>query len=483
MYLKIVRIFKKSLTVRLAILFSTLSAFLLIFLSAGLFFNTAWQLKQEDMASIKEFSALIKKDLLKGSNIEDNFKKSVYQELSVFHYHHYEVSLFGNKNQIIYRSEQFPLDLQKKMLAIRPTSDFKYSWINQPLVSLNQHYLATMFEVKLKPPELSTIKVIVVLNTTHHIVFLTKLKQMLIWFVSLGFCMFTALGIVLTRRELRPIWQFSNTIKQFSMQNLTQRIFDSNWPDELIPLAKTFDALIAHVESGVRSLNHFSSDLAHELRTPITNLRIETEVLLEQQRTSQEYELCLRNNLEELERLSAMIERLLILARLDNLAFSLCLSSVDLNILIQKLITYYDIIASEKNITLCQSGHAIIIGDATLIEMAIGNIISNAIKYSNGYTKIEIDLIQVPSQSVEVCIKDQGIGLDVDQQLYVFDRFYRVDSSRSQQIQGNGLGLALVKAIMDVHQGQVFVDSKLNVGSLFVLQFPLKPILSDIRFK
>jgi two-component system, OmpR family, heavy metal sensor histidine kinase CusS len=473
MFLKIAHAFKHSITFRLSILFAALSTLLLVFLSVSLFWITTWQLKQEDVKSLTDFSALIKKDLLIENNLNTVIKKNLYQDLSVFHYHHYQMLVLNEQSGVLFRSERFPNMLLKGWKHIaHPVPVNKESLIKIRRIGHQQQFLVSVFSVSFQGSPQKTVTVVIVLNASHHVVFLEKLKKMLFWFVLGGFILFSVLGMVLTPRELKPLKVFSKRIKSFSMGSLAQRISKEPWPDEVKGLAVTFDELMSHLESGVRALNHFSSDLAHELKTPITNLRVETEVMLEQSRSNEEYEFTLRNNLEELERLSTMIERLLVLARLDNSAFQLCLSTVSLSSRIKKLVAYYDIVAMEKGILITLTGEATILADVTLIEMAIGNLISNAVKYSSPDTQIDIEVVSLPNKEVEVRVKDTGMGILATQQACIFDRFYRGDLSRSQNIPGDGLGLAIVKAIMDVHKGTASVESRQSEGSLFILTFP-----------
>jgi two-component system, OmpR family, heavy metal sensor histidine kinase CusS len=477
MFSKIAHKLKYSITVRLAVLFTIFSVSLLVLISFGVFFVTSWQLTQEDRKSLNDFASLMKADLARESTSPEQLKQYLSQEVSAFHYHRYQIRLVqvGKTRQseptVVFQSKDFPTFLLHKKLK---EQDFILNNSETFRAKPSTYYIMTGINAFVgKAPTVPVIAYIS-LNVSQRVAFLSQLKETLIWFVSLGGILFCLSSIFLIRRGFRQIWQFSRKIQSITLHNLHTRVNNAHWYDEVRPLAVSFDNLIERLEQGVNQLNHFSSDLAHELKTPITNLRVEIEVLLEKERQVPDYQATLKNNLEELERLSNMIERLLILARMDNAAFILCLEEIQLAPVVEKLLGYFEIIAQEKNIDLTQHGDTVIVADKALVKLALSNLISNAVKYTPSGGKIQVELGKETSNKAFIRIVDNGNGIPEEQQAFVFDRFYRGDPSRSQQIPGDGLGLAIVKAIMTAHKGKITLTSTLQKGSTFSLLFPTK---------
>ena len=470
MFWKIVPV-KNSITLRLSIVLSALNTILFILLGSGLFWILNWQIQNEDLTSLTEFSTLIQNELKSNANAKKVVDKHLYDDLSVFQYHRYEILLLNAHKDIIFKSEKFPTGLSKHPNILFSS---KYTGPLSPGHQLdinNQSYYVSIFKV---PPEYgrqTSEYVIILLNTTQHHLFLNKLKNTLILIVFLGFLAFTLFGIRAVKKELKPLNQLSRLMKQISFDNLSQPLSNPVWAEELQEVTQTFDRLMERLSSGVRALNNFSSDLAHELKTPISTIRIETEVLLQQGRSCEDYEKCLRNNLEELERLSIIIDRLLLLARLDNQTHALDLNDINLKNLVEKLFSYYEVLALEKKIVIEFTGEGLIQGDETLIEMVIDNLLSNALKYSNSGSRITLKITASDAEKVTLIIQDTGRGISKTQLPYIFDRFYRADLSRSQRIPGNGLGLAITKAIMDAHHAEIIAESIVNEGSQFTLVF------------
>lgn len=462
----------QSLTLRLVLSFTLLSALLLTGLSFGLFHLISWQLQREDQNSLEEFSALIQSDLSQTPHqtIAATVKARLQKEVSVFHYHPYSIWILDQNHHILFQSGQLPAPVKTSLEKIMAQGQRNTSSKIQTYTTIP--YRFALFSISTSKNNSPPLKAIVALDTVHHYTILEKLSEALWGVVFLGSLLFSALGVWLVQRELLVVKNFSTKMQALSFHNLNTQLSQETWPLEIQPLAETFDSLMAKVYTGIQSLQHFSSDLAHELKTPISNLRLETEVLLEQSRSPEDYIKCLHSNLEELARLSRMVDRLLLLARLDQEHPTLQRASVNLLTLVRKLMDYYDVLAAEQHISFKIIGTATVTVDSTLAEIALSNVISNAIKYSPPHRPIHIHLQQQGNGDAAILIEDWGDGIAQEQQPYIFNRLYRGDASRSQHIPGDGLGLALVKAIMVAHQGSVTVESILGQGTRMTLVFP-----------
>jgi len=288
----------------------------------------------------------------------------------------------------------------------------------------------------------------------------------------LGVIVSAAAGAAVARRGLRPLREMEQATQRITPTRLHERIGSSTWPRELAALAHAFDAMLGRLEESFNRLSQFSSDLAHELRTPINNLRGETEVALSKARTAEDYRQVLESNLEEYARLTRMVEELLFLARAENPATRIERSRFEVRKEIEAVVEYHDAVAQEQQIAVQCAGEGVVEADPRLFRRAFSNLLSNALRYSPRSSTISVTVTQRPDRSVEIRVSDTGPGIAAEHLGRIFDRFYRADGSRSEHADGNGLGLAIVKSIMDLHGGTARVESEVGKGTTAVLTFP-----------
>lgn len=284
---------------------------------------------------------------------------------------------------------------------------------------------------------------------------------------------FTAIiGALVTRKGLKPLRDITESTQKISISRLKERLNPESWPSELSTLATALNNMLDRIEEGFTRISHFSGDLAHELRTPITNLMGEAEIILSRQRTTTEYREVIESSLEELERLSSMIDNLLFLARAENPKTVLSYSLLEMKNVMENICDFYEAIAEEKNIKIYSYGSIIIKADALMLNRAINNIVSNALKHTPPGGLITLKTWRNDQQSCCISISDNGEGIPPEHLPHLFDRFYRVDSARSQSTGGTGLGLAIVRFIMDLHRGDVQIHSQPGAGTTVTLIFP-----------
>jgi two-component system heavy metal sensor histidine kinase CusS len=272
-----------------------------------------------------------------------------------------------------------------------------------------------------------------------------------------------------TKRGLRPLAEMTESLKRIGPDRLHERLSASSWPAELQPVATAFDAVLERLEDSFTRLSQFSADLAHELRTPIANLRGESEVALTRPRTPDEYREVIESSVAECERLSGIIDNLLFLARAEAAEGHIERTRFDGRAAIDKIAAYYRTIAEDRHVEIKCGGEGEIDADALLFSRAVSNLVDNALRFTPDGGAIAI-AVAVNATGAEVSVRDSGSGIAPEHLPRVFDRFYRADASRSSM--GTGLGLALVKSIADLHGGLASAQSEVGRGTTVTLVFP-----------
>lgn len=272
------------------------------------------------------------------------------------------------------------------------------------------------------------------------------------------------LGYFIARNSMSRVHEFANKMEMITANSLHERINPNDWPSELKILGNKFNTMLDRLHASFTQLSQFSSDIAHELRNPIHNLRGMTEQALTKTRTVEEYTQLLISSHEEYEYLTKLIENLFFLAHADY--GQITINKIQLNSReeILKICDYFNAIADDKNIEIICEGDAKIQADPILFKRVISNLLSNALKYTPNDGKIKID-INSSHHAAFISVKDTGVGIDEAHLPKIFDRFYRVDASRSSLSGGLGLGLAIAKSIIELHHGHIHLESKLNAGT------------------
>jgi two-component system, OmpR family, heavy metal sensor histidine kinase CusS len=290
-----------------------------------------------------------------------------------------------------------------------------------------------------------------------------------------------AVGVAIARRGTRPLREVAETAAHISSSTLNERIHAEGYPVEVTVLADAFNAMLERLEESFDRLSRFSADIAHELRTPVNNIRGESEVALARARTPEEYAEVLTSCLEESVRLSELIESLLFLARSESPGEHLKRTREDLGRLLTDLRDYYDATAGEVGVTLTASIGESVMGDVdrALLQRALGNLVSNALAHCS---KGDTIFLTARREGGSICIevRDTGSGISSDALPRVFDRFYRADPARSRNSGGAGLGLAIVRQIVFLHGGDVRISSEQGRGTTVSVVLPESPAAERI---
>src|SRR5579883_1863312 len=289
---------------------------------------------------------------------------------------------------------------------------------------------------------------------------------------ALLFCPFV--GYRIARRGIRPVGRIAETAQRISCSTLHERIQAAGYPVELAALANTFNAMLDRLEDSFSRLSDFSADIAHELRTPVNNIRGEAEVALARARSVEEYREVLGSCLEEAVRLSELIGNLLFLARAESPGEHLTREPTNVAELIARVREYYEASACDAGVSLSASSDEPVIAalDQSLIQRALSNLVSNAVAHTPAGGSI-LMTAKANSSALQIEVSDTGLGIPAEALPRVFDRFFRVDTSRSRIFGGTGLGLAIVQSIAQLHGGQVHIASKLGQGTRVTLSLPL----------
>lgn len=281
------------------------------------------------------------------------------------------------------------------------------------------------------------------------------------------------LGYAMTRRGLRSVRKIAQTAGTITANQLSERLRVEDAPAELEVMVRAFNHMLDRLEDGFRRLTQFSSDIAHDLRTPIGNLMIGTQVALTRRRSIPEYETLLASSVEEYERMNRMVESMLFLARADNAQVALHKETISVALELQRIVKYFEGMAAEKDVLLDVDASGALLADADLFRRAVSNLIANALRHTPRGQQVTIRAREQAPDTFVVTVLNPGSGIPPEHLARIFDRFYRVEDARGESRSSSGLGLAIVKSIIDLHGGDVRVESAPNGLTTFSLVFPI----------
>jgi two-component system heavy metal sensor histidine kinase CusS len=325
-------------------------------------------------------------------------------------------------------------------------------------------------EVGAPPAHMDTIQIAIDISQEEEL-----LARYRLWFWAILLftsVLFPLVGYRIARHGIRPVEEIAATARKITSTNLRERIAAEGYPSELASLAGTFNEMLDRLEESFERISRFSADIAHDLRTPVNNIRGEAEVALARARTVDEYRDVLESSLEEAVRLSDLIGDLLFLARAERPLTELCREHVNIGELLTTVRDYHEASATDGGISIVVAEGAKTVTaevDRSLMLRAVSNLVSNAIAHTPQGGSVTLESSKADA---EICIEvsDTGIGIPTDALPRVFDRFFRVDPSRSQNSGGTGLGLAIVQSIITLHGGTAEIASELGRGTCVTLR-------------
>jgi heavy metal sensor kinase len=284
----------------------------------------------------------------------------------------------------------------------------------------------------------------------------------------------SAVGYWLSHRALAPVDALTRTARTISGHNLSSRLEKLNTGDELQRLSDTLNEMLARIEAAFLRITEFTADASHELRTPIALIHTEAELALRRSRNEGEYREALKHILQEAERTGELVEELLALARADSGSEALNVHSVDLAPLLKECAAKWAKVASLRDFEFEERLNVQplrVMGDESALRRVVDILLDNAFKYTLAPGKVTLSAEEKQGRIV-VSIEDTGIGISPEDQSRIFERFYRVDKARSRELGGAGLGLAIAQWIVQLHKGQITVESGVGRGSIFRFEIP-----------
>jgi two-component system, OmpR family, heavy metal sensor histidine kinase CusS len=282
-------------------------------------------------------------------------------------------------------------------------------------------------------------------------------------------------GHWLSSRALAPVDALTRTARTISSSNLSSRLEKLNTGDELQRLSDTLNDMLERIESAFVRVTEFTADASHELRTPVSVIRTEAEIALRRSRSQEDYRDALRHILLKAENTSALVERLLSLARADSGRETLHMRRCDLRAAIVEIADEWRPLAEARNLDFrvtVADGEIMVSADLGAMQRLLAILLDNAVRYTRAPGLIELSLAERQGSAViRVC--DSGIGISNQDQARIFERFYRAENARNHGTEGAGLGLAIAHWIVQQHHGSLTVQSRLSEGSVFTIELPV----------
>lgn len=326
-------------------------------------------------------------------------------------------------------------------------------------------------EAPLEPRDAGGTRLTLHLNIAHHRHFLQDMQR-LIWLgVGLSALATALLGAWVARRSLRPLRRMGEVAAGISASSLTTRLEETRQPAELAELAQAFNAMLARLEDAFARLSAFSGDIAHELRTPLSNLLTQTQVILSRPRALEDYREALHSNLEELQRLAQMVADMLLLAKADHGLLLPSREPLELGAEIDALLDYFAALAEDAGVRLERRGAARLAADRGMLRRALSNLLDNALRFTPAGGEIRLELTNTTG-GLRLEVGNSGPAIPAEQLPKLFDRFYRADPARREGSgEHAGLGLALTRSIVRAHGGEIRCESSAG-WTRFILEFP-----------
>lgn len=441
----------RSVTFRLTLLFASVSTTVLLLLGLLIGSLVEQHFEELDMDLLQGKLELLRHSLQKARSEADLAALPGQVEDALVGHHGLAVLILGPGSQTLYRSAGalFPPEL----LTAAPNQPRRpLRWDDPQRGPLRGIAAQAPTGMAAAAPALVAVST----DLAHHEHFMHAFNAALWTVVGLAALLTGFLGWLAARRGLAPLREMSLRAAGITAKRLDQRLAVAAMPAELAEVARTLNEMLARLEESFRRLSDFSSDLAHELRTPVSNLLTQTQVTLSKPRTLEQYQDVLASNAEEFERLSRTIADMLFLAKADNDLIVPHREPVDLGAEAASLLEFYDALVEEKGIALTRSGGGQVQGDRLMLRRALNNLLSNAVRHTPAKGRIKVAIEETGTATV-LSVSNTGAAIAPEHLPRLFDRFYRVDAARQRFGEGAGLGLAITRSIARAHGGEVTV--------------------------
>jgi two-component system heavy metal sensor histidine kinase CusS len=461
---------RHSLTLRLALVFALLAFVSLTLLGVALYRDLEHELiRRDDAALVNRIDQL--RTFLNDSNTLDliKTKPALFQ------------NMLGNREALL----TIGAPGQKPLLVVNPGNLAVPSLapvaMDHPLTLADvQHYPSVdgvpfaALAATIDSGDLGSLQVVTGRLMTERTAVLASYRLNVYLFASVAAILLALSGYLLVHRGLLPVRRLARHAQGIGVGNLTERLDSQGAPRELLPMIEAFNAMLDRLGKGFVQLGQVSTDMAHELRTPINNLLGETQVALQQNRSIEAYQQLLASNVEELERLARMLDNMLFLARTDPASALRQRQELDAAEEMERMADYFEGLAADVGISIDAQGSGVIWAEPMLLRRALANLCANAIKY--GAPDSELFIRATPAaDGIRLQVRNHGQTVPAEHLPRLFERFYRVDESRERSAHSNGLGLSIVATIMQLHNGAYSVSSSEGI-TCFELFFPARQL-------
>ncbi|MND32604.1 Sensor kinase CusS [compost metagenome] len=326
------------------------------------------------------------------------------------------------------------------------------------------------FGAPLRPEDPASPHLTLALDITHHQHFLERMQRLIWLTVGLSALATALLGAWAARSGLRPLHRMAEVAAGVSASSLTTRLAADQVPQELVELVRAFNAMLARLDDAFQRLSAFSADIAHELRTPLSNLLTQTQVILSQERAIDDYREALHSNLEELQRLAQMVADMLFLAKAEHGLLATRREPLALAGELDALLDYFSPLAEDRQVAMNRTGEGRLEADRDMLRRALSNLLDNALRFTPEGGRIQLDLAS-DARGVRLVIANSGTEIPAELLPRLFDRFFRADPARREGREHAGLGLAITRSIVRAHGGDIRCESA-NGWTRFILEFP-----------
>ena len=451
---------KTSITRRLTLLFVLASSAVLLALGWVIASSVEQHFVEQDMAVLSGKLELTRNTLAQLSSLDELAPMHHQMDNSLVGHHGLEVMVFAKNKALLFATPNagFAFDLVAASAALGPSHPALWTLGGQ-----TYRGIAAELPTGLDPG--ARVLVAVATDIAHHQEFMRSFLQTLWWFVAGAAVLTGFLGWAVARRGLAPLRAMRDQTQAVTARQLSHRLPVASVPVELAELAQSLNDMLARLEEAFLRLSDFSSDIAHELRTPVSNLMTQTQVALSRPRSADAYRLILESNAEECEHMARMISDMLLLAKADNGLVVPHRETLQLATEARALFDYYYAVADEKGLKLRLEGDASVSADRPMLRRALGNLLSNAVRHASDNSAIVLRILTTPG-AVLISLENTGEPLAAEHLERIFDRFYRVDPARQHSREGSGLGLAITRSIVLAHGGKISVTSLAGVTTL-----------------
>ncbi len=403
--------------------------------------------------------------ILARSNSTEDAKWLLREALS--HHHGLYVSVHDSKGETLFRSEGFRLPRELSPADKGNGEDALKHWADG-----GRAFRGVRFQAVPAYDATTRLDILIAMDTALHTRFMQDLQRTLMIYAAVTIVLCAVLSWFAAYKGLAPLRAMKSRATILTSQRLHQRMPVEAVPIEMADLAHELNKMLDRLEDAFTRLSKFSSNLAHELRTPLSNLLTQTQVALATRRDADTYREILASNAEELQRLGRMVSDMLFLAKAERGMMPPNRERFSAAEETYALIEFYEAVADEKGVRLAQRGEGEIVGDRLMFRRALSNLLSNALHHTPPHGEVMIEISR-SSQATRVSVENTGEDIDPKILPRLFDRFYQADPSRSHpETDGAGLGLAITRAIMQTHGGSISVISAQG-RTRFCLEFPV----------